>query len=228
MRLLQRPVAALQPFAQAVETKVLFTHARELAPWQVGPPPSHCTQPWPLARQIWPLHAPVQQTCPLDWVLSQASVWQSPAVAQVCPTGPRHAPRRKTSAGSGQTQAPSAPHTRPVAPQFGVQQRSAPATSESQVFVAHCASAEQACPFASRPVQTPVAGSQPLPHTLLIRAPFSQRCEVPPAHVEAAPSHCTQAEPSTEQNAPAQAVAQHRVGPATVATQLPETQSAPA
>jgi hypothetical protein len=83
MRLLQSPVPALQPFAHAVETKVLFTQARELAPWQVGPPPSHWTQPWPLARQICPLQAPVQQTCPLDWVLSQASVWQSPSAAQV-------------------------------------------------------------------------------------------------------------------------------------------------
>ena len=132
------------------------------------------------------------------------------------------------SVGSGQTHEPSMPHTRPVAPQFGVQQRSAPLTSGSQVLVAHCASAAQACPFASSPVHTPVAGSQPLPHTASIRAPFSQRWEVPPAHVEAAPSHSTHAEPSTEQNAPAQALAQHTFGPATVATQLPETQSAPA
>jgi hypothetical protein len=131
-----------------------------------------------------------------------------------------------TSAGSGHTQAPSAPQTRPVAPQFGVQQRSAPLTSGSQVLVAHCASLAQACPFASNPVQTPVAGSQPLPHTASIRAPFSQRWEVPPAHVEPAPSHSTQAAPSTEQNAPAQAVAQHTEGPATVATQLPDAQSA--
>jgi hypothetical protein len=41
IRLLHSPLAALQPFAHAVDTKVLFTQARELPPWHVGPPPSH-------------------------------------------------------------------------------------------------------------------------------------------------------------------------------------------
>ena len=45
MRLLQSPVLALQPLAQGVVTKALFTQLRELPFWQLGGPPSHWTQP---------------------------------------------------------------------------------------------------------------------------------------------------------------------------------------
>jgi hypothetical protein len=41
MRLLQSPVAALQPLPHAAKTKALLTHVRELPPWQLGGPPSH-------------------------------------------------------------------------------------------------------------------------------------------------------------------------------------------
>lgn len=135
--LLHMPVAGLQPLAHGVLTKALLTQLRELAPSQTGPPPSHCTQPCPLARQIWPLQGAVQQTSPLDCVASHALELQSVAPAQAWPTGDRHWPATNVSLGSGQTQDPSIPHTLPVAAQPGVQQRCTPVTSRSHELDAH-------------------------------------------------------------------------------------------
>jgi len=163
MRLLQRPVLALQPLAQVVVRKALLTQLRELPPWQEGGPPSHWTQPCPLARQIWPLQAPLQQTSPLDWVFSQALERQSPSLSQLWPSTLRHWPRTNTSSGSAQTQEPSVPHTRPDAAQFGVQQRLVLATSGAQVLEAHWLFALQVWPLPSRPLHTPLAALQPLP-----------------------------------------------------------------
>jgi len=81
-RLLHWPVLALQPLAQVVVTKALLTQLRELLPWQLEAVPSHATQPWPLARQIWLLQAPLQQTCAPPCVLSQALERQSPSAPQ--------------------------------------------------------------------------------------------------------------------------------------------------
>src|SRR5262245_61467321 len=47
-------------------------------------------------------------------------------------------------------------------------------------------------------------------------------------HSEPAPSHCTHAEPSAEQEAFTHAVAQHTLAPANVGTHAPDAQSVPA
>jgi hypothetical protein len=215
MRLLHWPVLALQPLAQVVVTKALLLQLRELLPWQLGAPPSHATQPWPLARQIWLLQVPVQQTCAPAWLFSQAPERQSPSAPQVWPSTLRHAPPTNTWLGLAQTQAPSAPQTRPLAAQLGVQQRWVPFRSGVHELVAHCAPAVQACPPPSRPSQTPVVALQPLPHGVAIREPFSQREAMLPWQVEPAPAHCTQLAPSAAQKLPAQPSAQQTLPPLT-------------
>ncbi len=227
IRLLQRPVLVLQPLPQVVVTKALLTQLRELFPWQLGGPPSHWTQPWPLARQIWPLQAPLQQTWPPAWVPSQALERQSPSPPQLWPSTLRHSPRMKTSLGLAHTQAPSVPHTRPDAAQFGVQQRLVLVTSAAQRLEAHWLLALQVWPLPSRPLHTPFAALQPLPQGVRTRALSSQRSETLPAHSEPAPSHWTHSEPSLAQKEPAQALAQQTLGPATVGAHDPVAQSAP-
>ena len=96
MRLLHWPVLGLQPLAQLVVTKALLTQLLELLPWQVAALPSQATQPWPLARQICPLQAPVQQTCPPPWVPSQASERHAPSAEHTWPSTLRHAPPTNT------------------------------------------------------------------------------------------------------------------------------------
>jgi hypothetical protein len=132
----------------------------------------------------------------------------------------------KMSFGSGHTQEPSTPQVRPDAAQLGVQQRIVPPRSGAQRLVPHWVLALHAWPLPSRPVQTPVAGLQPLPQAVAIRSPFSQRSAVFPEHEEPAPSQSTQTDPSVEQNAPAQGPEQHTLPPATVAMQDPDAHSA--
>ena len=214
----------LQPLAQVVLTKALLTQLRELLPWQLEALPSQATQPWPLARQSWPLQAPVQHTCAPPCVGSQAPDRQSPSTPHACPSTRRHAPLTNTSPWFRQTHTPSVPHTRPEAAQFGVQQRCAPLRSAAHEVDAHCVPAVQAWPVGSRPLQTPVAALQPLPHWVLTTLPSSQRAEVLPWQVDAAPSQSTQPDPSAAQKGP-QACAQHTLPPPTVSTHAPEAQS---
>jgi hypothetical protein len=174
------------------------------------------------------LQAPVQQTCAPLWVGSQAFERQSPSVAQLWPSTLRQAPFKKTSPGLGQTQEPSAPQTRPEAPQLAAQQRWAPLMSAAQSVEAHCAPPVQACPLGRSPLQTPVVALQPLPHAVGTRCPSSQRAEEFPWQTEPSPSHCTQLEPSAAQELPPpQGCAQHTLPPLIVATHAPEAQSVP-
>lgn len=129
--------------------------------------------------------------------------------------------------GSGQTQEPSAPQTRPDAAQFGVQQRFVFVTSGAHNVDAHWLLALQVCPLASRPLHTPLAALQPLPQVARMMTLSWQRSETLPWHSEPDPSHSTHAEPSLAQKPPAHAVAQHTPPPETVGVQAPEAQSLP-
>jgi hypothetical protein len=131
----------------------------------------------------------------------------------------RQAPFENTSVGLPQTHDPSAPHTRPEAAQLGVQHRWLPFRSGEQVLDAHWPPAVQGCALGSKPLQTPVAVLQPLPHWLVTSEPSSQREAIVPWHVEPAPSHWTHREPSAAQKLPAaHACAQHTLPPLSLLT----------
>jgi hypothetical protein len=91
--------------------------------------------------------------------------------------------------------------------------------SAEQLLDAHWVPAVQAWALGSKPLQTPVAVLQPLPHWVFTSVPSSHREAVAPWHEEPAPSHWTHREPSAEQKLPAaHAWAQHTLPPLTVLT----------
>ena len=131
----------------------------------------------------------------------------------------RQAPFTNTTEKKRQTHDPSAPHTRPDAAQFGVQHRWVPFKSTEQVLEAHWSPAVQGWALGSRPLQTPVAALQPLPHWLVTMEPTTQQEADKPRQEEPAPSHWTHREPSSEQKLPAaHACAQQMLPPLTLLT----------